>query len=391
MWGVIRARQGVSPSLVSTTASFDNNSKHLAKFSCKGERPSQHPEVVTLAFERTNHGKMTGLMQSGTPWQRKQALAIVEKLAYSPVDLAQLVASGAINALLLVCADNGADPQIREVALRILGTCSRTHEGRTDMINSSSSNVLLNLLSDTEPTLRRRAAEVLSVVCKDRAAAEDAVQSGAIGVLVARLPLEEERTLPFLLRALRACLGDEGAVRAAISASAVSLCTELLTASASGVRFGAAHVISRLAELHDGKAACLAASGCLETLVDLLDDKRDNVRDAAATALANIAVTVSGKLAAVEAGAIAGLARIVARGRVMNEGARVPSPATQIKALTAMAVVAEHPRARRALQPVVKDLQALVHGAETSRSTAQEQKLIKVHAQTAVDVITWNP
>jgi hypothetical protein len=390
MWAVIRARQGLPHEHV-LQSSFEANCTQLVAFSCKPNPEELPADAVTLAFERATHPKLTKLVTADELVHRQKALAMIDKLCSSPIEVAKFLEVGIVFALNKGTED--ADGQARILASHVLVLVAREKSGRDQMLSAGSIPVLQRLLADAEEQVRAHACQAFAALCieSQHRTSEEVISAGTVSHLVARTAEESERVLPHLLFALKMCMMHKQGLEDAITYGGIASMASLLASPSEAVREGACHNLFCLAVPTSGKIASLdegAVPGLLPRLVELLRDPLPAVQTEAAAALMAMTVSIPAKHRCIECGACDALIAIATDGDT--------EPRLRTNAIKAMAMLAEAPRGRAALMDVVPALEeieadARADLADAAAGSAQHRQLLKAHAKRAREIITWRP
>lgn len=385
---MIRARQGL-PHEQTLQPSFEANTQHLVAFSCKPNPEELPADAVTLAYERYTHPKLTKLITADELVHRQKALAMIDKLCSSPIEIAKFLEVGLVPALNKG-TENG-DGTVRALASHVLVLVAREKAGRDHMLQAGSITVLQRLLSDVEDQVRAHACLAFSALCVESAHrnCEEVVAAGTVFHLVERTAVENEAVLPHTLFALKMCLMHPQGLVDAIAHGAIAAMAALVNSPSPAVRQGACQSLQCLATPMNGKASCLdetAVPELLPRLVELLREPFPAVQAEAAGALMAVTVSVPAKHRCVACGACEELIAIVAH--------EDTEPKLRVNAIKAMATLAEAPKGRAALSaavPTLQEIEAETSDGRFAPSDPEHAALQKAHAKRAREIITWTP
>ncbi|KAG8458294.1 hypothetical protein KFE25_005141 [Diacronema lutheri] len=385
MWRVIRTRQGL-PYEHTLQPSFEANAQHLVAFSSKPNPEELPADAVTLAFERATHPKLTKLVTADELVHRQKALAMIDKLCSSPIEVAKFLAAGLVPALNAGITD--ADGTVRALASHVLLLVAREKAGRDRMVRAGSIPALQRLLVDADEQVRAHACMAFAALCVETGHrnCEEVVAAGTVAHLVERTATETDAVMPHALFALKMCMLHAQGLVDAIARGAIAAMAALISSPSPAVRAGACANLFCLAVPVDGKSSCLdegSVPGLLPQLVELLRDVYPAVQAEAAAALMAVTVSIAAKHTCVACGACEALLSAAAS---EDADARL-----RTNAIKAMATLAEAPSGRAALMDAVPLLEEIERDGRFAPADEEHAALLRAHARRAREIVTWTP
>jgi len=393
MHSVIRKRQGL-PWQAEEPKGLSSNLSHLVGVQVQsGPNPTN---ALGLAYAHRSHPKLVRQVVDEDESLRRQALAhVCEQLRYAR-ETAGFLPAGIV-AALNKSAEHPKDAETRTLATAALGRLCQEGNGREYMLKdgpSYSVPVLLRLIVDAEPSVRKNALVAVLRLGKDAAGAPALVAGGAVKLLVGRCTEESAELLSHVLAALETCMMmAEAGLTEAIQLGAIGVVSRLI--SAESTADACEHACYCLATLTVGGAEKKAAmgEGCISHLISFIsrmiqsgdDPMIEKVATASAAALMSLTIDNEAKAEAVRAGAVKALAPLLQNAIETELAVGIDNTNSTLTAnvLKCMANMAEHPLGRKQLQSAaLGDLIAL---AETN------DELMTKNVDIAMAKVKWQP
>ena len=395
MHSVIRKRQGL-PWQPEEPKGLSANLSHLVGVQVQ---PGPFPtDELGLAYSQRSHPKLVKQVVSEDDVLRRKALAhVCEQLRYAR-ETAGFLPAGIVPALNQ-SAEHATDAETRTLATAALARLVLEGNGREHMLKDGASfsvPVLLRLVVDTEPAVRKNALACVLRLGKDIDGAAALVAGGSVKLLVTRCTEESAELLAPVLAALEACMMQSAAgLQQAIELKAIEVVCKLLGQNPSlEILEHACFCLATLTVGGDEKKVAVA-QGCVPHLIMFIakvihasDDAAsmiEKVATAAAAALMSLTIDNDCKAEAVKAGAVKALAPLLQNAIETELAVGLDHSNTTLTAnvTKAMANLAEHPLGRKQLHAAA--LQDLIALSESN------DELMTKNVAIAVQKVTWKP
>lgn len=333
-------------------------------------------ERTTLAYDRLQFPTLVAQMAGDDPTVRQNALQALASLCRTAQACALIPAAGGIPTLCAVLRDERAG--VRTQAMEVLGVLATSPASRRAlMLDQTSLQRLQRAAEDAEAAVRGGLYRLVLQLADSADAVDVLVDLRYVELLVKRAVAEEgePELQASALRALGALLlqVDGSAVQRALDKDCMLSCAGLLTSAATPVREMAAAAVALMAVSDMGKVAALAA-GALPALRDLLGDTTEVVEQALA-ALTNITVVDAAK------GELLALSALPDVFALLSHAKRP----IRVRAMNLLANLAAHPDGRSQLRDIgaVETLQTLREAARR----AEEREAAEVLER----LVVWEP
>ena len=395
MHSVIRKRQGL-PWQPEEPKGMSSNLSHLVGVQVQaGPFPT---DELGLAYSQRSHPKLVRQVVAEDDVLRRKALAhVCGQLRYAR-ETAGFLPAGIVPALNQ-SAEHATDAETRTLATAALARLVLEGNGREHMLKEGASfsvPVLLRLVVDPEPEVRKNVLATVLRLGKDFNGAAALVAGGAVKLLVTRCTEETTELLAPVLAALEAVMmSDETGLKQAIALKAIEVVCKLLSQGPSMEALEpACFCLATLTVGSDEKIVAMT-QGCVPILIANIakmihasDDAAgmiEKVATAAAAALMSLTIDNDCKAEAVKQGAVKSLSPLLQNAIEAELAVGLDHSNTTLTAnvTKCMANLAEHPLGRKQLHAAaLGDLIAL---AETS------EELMTKNVAIAVQKVTWKP
>ncbi|XP_056134195.1 radial spoke head 14 homolog [Lampris incognitus] len=328
-----------------------------------------HTEPSPWAFGQRALPRLSDELRCAEPGSRPRALAALCDLVHDPERAYETIKNGCLEQLKDLLKDE--DLSIRAKAAEVLHILAAHSVGREALLLWDVLSPLSELLGESDVSCRRNIHGTLNRLAHLPSGAEAMLTLGLVPRMLMKVGEEEEEDVKaLLLSSISLCVRLDA--RPALASDGVSVLGQELSHASSHIRTAAAAALLAISILQEGKQR-VCKEGLLPVLVRLLTDSDPGAQANAAGIIMNTAVATQGKLQALDAEVLPPLLDLVSsRHR-----------AVCLNALQALTVLAEAPAARQLL---LDHLQLL-----RSRTGADEEKIVRRAANTAVRVVTWMP
>lgn len=264
------------------------------------------------------------------------------------------------------------DKNEREHASWVFIQFSKIALGKKYITENGIIKELAVLFNDPVERIRRNAYEALIHLSEQREGCESVTNEGIIQILVDRLITEKsEKVIIQTLILIKQLLYAEKGQELALGTPIISRVKKLLDYLSSELKRLSAETLAALSFSYPGKLRVIEL-GCIGPLGDLLSDEMAEVRGASLLALASLTIEKTAKVELIEGGYL---------NKVM-ELLKDHSQENRLNAIQLISNVAEHPLAKIEFQNCLDHLRDLLEN---------DEEIIKVFAEKAINIITWKP
>jgi hypothetical protein len=259
------------------------------------DKPTDHVSVAFLA--RAPH-KFTENLRAESVVVQQETLKTMHKWLLShPKNKVSQVEAEAVPVLTHIISS--PDPLVRELAAQVLAMLATVQQGVDAILVAGTVPELLKAMQDSGAATRRHVHVTLQKIGELPPGREAIVAVGGTAMLVA---VCKEQVSPDALLSLKTCLKDPQGLSDALDTKAIGV---MVAALSNGDENVLQHALKNITFLTNPDAAKKEAiqEGAVAPVCKLLQHTEWTVRAAAAGALASLAVDVEGKKQAMEGGA----------------------------------------------------------------------------------------
>ncbi|XP_045675857.1 radial spoke head 14 homolog [Phyllostomus hastatus] len=329
--------------------------------------PNIDPTQAAIAYGCRALPKLNEELQSEDLLTRQKALMALCDLMHDPEHIYVAIGTGCLESLRVLLKDT--NPLVRIKATEVLSIMAAHNVGRQGFLEHDIIAALSFLLNDSQIACRMNTHLAFKHLAQLPSGALGIVNSGLIPSLVLQLHTEHESIQEILLDTLASCLLEDA--NEALASRAVPFLKEMLLSHNNNIRTKAAATLTAVSIPLEGKRQVWQYD-VIPILVHLLRDLVEEVQANAAGALMYATVTTEGKYAALDAEAIRPLLNLLSSGLTK----------ARLNAIKALTMLAEAPEGRKFLQAHVPIFRSL----ELDHSEA-----VRRAAQVAIKVIEWKP
>ncbi|NWR75839.1 RSP14 protein, partial [Centropus unirufus] len=328
--------------------------------------PDIDPTKAAIAFGRRALPKLNEELQSPELLTQQRALMALCDLVHDPEKVYQAIAIGFLDNLKALLQHH--DNTVRQKTTEVLHTMATHNVGRQGLIQTGIISALKELLDDPVDICRKNMHQTYEMMAKLPEGAVAILNAGLIPSLVSKLKTEPDEIQELILDTLSNCLRVEASE--ALASGAIPILTEKLAHASVAIRSKAARVLLEIGTHPEGKI--VVCEEVIPVLVALLEDADPGVQASAAGALMFATIRPQGRFAALAAGAIPPLLKLMA-----EEGG-----AARLSAVKALTMLAELPQGRTTLLGLT---------AAFEQCLGDPREAVGRAARTALSVIRWKP
>lgn len=349
-------------------------------------RPNPEPlpeDTLAVAFDARAYPKLVLEMTGLSLVLRQKSLRYAIEKMTAPKEVASFLEAGIVEALNIAGRDE--NDEVRALATRAFARVAREPNGRKLLLERNSVSVLKKMVQDTVEDVRANCLEAMLELGRDIKGADSLIEHGCVELLVKRAPQEAAVLQGPTLAAVRIMMMRPSGLTNGIETEGIGTMASMLAAPEASAREHAAWCLAALTvELREKAAA--RKGEAIGAVVSLLRVERDvATQTAALAALMSLTAENEAKTEAVRTHKVVEvLLPMLERSALLElQGNMNPATCTQtVNLAKCIANLAEEPKGRKQLQPALAQLEPLTESAEP---------LVRKHAASAVERVTWKP